>query len=224
MRRALSLYSTSVGKKAVMAVTGLVLLAFVVAHLVGNLKVYQGPDKYDAYARFLREAGAPVFGHGQLLWLVRVVLIVAVVLHVVAAVQLSRANLAARAVGYHRSHDLSFSYASRTMRWGGVVIGGFVVYHVMHLTWGVAHPEFGHSVHANLVLGFRDWRASSAYVLAMIPLCLHIYHGIWSATQTLALDDERAVRWRRPVAGLVAAGIFLGNVSIPLAVLTGLVR
>ena len=225
MRKLLSLYQSSVGKKVVMALSGVVLFGFVVAHMMGNLKIYQGAEKFDAYARFLREAGAPIFGPGQLLWVFRLVLLAAVAQHVSAATVLARKSLGAREQGYRRQKDLTFSYASRTMRWGGVIILAFVIYHLMHLTFGNVHPQFSHdSVYQNVVSGFRVWWVSLAYVAAMLPLGLHIYHGLWSATQTLAIRLPSVRRWRRPLAAGIAGAIALGNISIPVAVLTGWLR
>ena len=134
-----------------MALSGVVLFGFVVAHMMGNLKIYQGAEKFDAYAQFLREAGAPIFGPGQLLWVFRLVLLAAVAQHVSAATVLARKSLGARKQGYRRREDLTFSYASRTMRWGGAIILAFVIYHLMHLTFGNAHPQFSHdSVYSNV--------------------------------------------------------------------------
>ena len=129
-------------------------------------------------------------------------------------------------MGYELSEDLSFSYASRTMRWGGLILLGFIVYHIMHLTLGGAgHPDFHHgAAYANVVTGFRDWWVSAVYALCMLPLGLHIYHGLWSATQTLALQHRTIKKWRRPFAAGVAGLIVAANISIPVAVLTGLVR
>ena len=225
MRGLMTLYRSSVGKKVTMAATGAVLFAYVVGHLAGNLKIYQGPEKYDDYARFLREVGAPVFGHGELLWIARVILLASVVLHIVAATQLARMSLLARDVGYRKYRQLNFSYASRTMRWGGVIIAAFVVYHLLHLTWGTAHPQFSHeSVYHNVVTGFEAWPVSLAYVVAMIPLALHMYHGLWSGLQTMAINNPRIKGWRRPFAAAVALGVLVGNISIPVAVLAGWVR
>ncbi len=225
MRRLVSLYSSTIGKKIVMAVTGVLLLGFVVAHMLGNLKVYQGPEKFNAYAEFLRDAGTPLLGHGQLLWLVRLVLLAAVVVHIVAAVQLGRLSLAARPVRYGRTPHEELTYASRTMRWGGAVIFLFVVYHLMHLTWGNAHPGFVRGdVYHNFVTGFGQWPVAVAYSFAMLALGLHIYHGVWSGFQTLGLDGPRARRIRRPLAAGLALVVVIGNLSFPLAVLTGAVR
>ena len=225
MPNPLSLYRSSVGKKIAMALTGIILFGFVAGHLAGNLKLYQGAEEFDSYARHLREMGAPIFGTGQLLWIVRLLLLAAVAQHIGAAVGLVRVSRAARPIGYRRRSDLSFSYASRTMRWGGVIILAFVAYHLMHLTLGNVHPDFRHdSPYANVVSGFRVWWVSLAYIVAMLPLGLHLYHGLWSATQTLALRIPLVRRWRRPFAATVAGAIVAGNVSIPVAVLSGLVR
>jgi succinate dehydrogenase / fumarate reductase cytochrome b subunit len=224
LKRAFNLYRSSIGKKLGMAVTGALLFGFVIVHMVGNLKIYQGPEKYNAYAQFLREAGYPLLGHGQMLWLFRLALIASVALHIVAAAETTRISRRARSTRYRRRHDLSFSYASRTMRWGGVIVAGFVVYHLLHLTLGSVHPDFVHdSVYHNVVAGFRVWPVSLAYILCMLPLGLHIYHGLWSATQTLGVEWPWLVRWRRPAAAAAALVIVLGNISIPLAVLAGVV-
>lgn len=223
MRRVLSLWKTTVGKKAAMAVSGLILLLYVFLHMVGNLHVYQGPDKYNEYAEFLRIVGAPAVGESTLLWIVRIVLLVAVVVHVVAAVQLARRSRAARPVRYRNTPHEEFSYASRTMRWGGVILALFVVYHLMHLTWGNAHPDFRPGdVYHNFVAGFRSWPASLAYIAAMIALGFHIYHGLWSGMQSLGLNHARYRRLRRPFAAGLALVIVLGNISFPIAVLAGL--
>jgi len=201
MHRAPNLYQSTIGKKLAMALTGLLLFGFVIGHLVGNMKIYQGAEKFDAYARFLREVGAQFAGPSGLLWIFRIALLVAVLVHITAATDLTLKSWRARPIGYRKQDDLSFSYASRTMRWGGVIVLAFVVYHLMHLTWGNVHPEFVHgSAHANVVAGFRVWWVSLAYIAAMFPLGLHVYHGLWSATQTLALRFPQVRRWRRPVA------------------------
>ncbi len=225
MRRVTSLYRSSVGKKIVMALTGIVFVLFVIAHMIGNLKMFLGEEHFNAYARFLREVGAPAFGHGQLLWIARIVLLASVGLHALAAWQLTRQSWAARTVKYTKNDDLSFSYASRTMRWGGVILAAFVVYHLLHFTTGTLHPHFDESSpYRNVVTGFQSIPVVVAYVVALSMLCLHLYHGIWSATQTLALTNPRVVRWRRPVAAVVAAAICLGFLAVPVGVLAGILR
>jgi succinate dehydrogenase / fumarate reductase cytochrome b subunit len=225
LRSVFSLYQSSVGKKVSMAVTGVFLFGFVIVHMLGNLKIYQGPEKFNAYARFLREAGAPLLGHDQLLWIFRVALVVAVAVHLLVATQLTVMSRRARTTRYRRLDNLSFSYASRTMRWGGVIVAIFVIYHLLHLTIGSVHPEFDHgSVYHNVVSGFRVWPVSVAYIVCMLPLGLHLYHGLWSTTQTLGVEHPVVRRWRRPLAAGIALVVTLGNISIPLAVLAGIVR
>lgn len=217
------LHETSVGQKLLMAASGILLFGFVVGHLLGNLKIYTGELHYNEYALFLRTMGAPAVPEGGLLWLMRIGLLAAVAVHLASAAALWRRSRAARRQRYVKLRDLSFSYASRTMRWGGVIILLFVVYHLLHLTWGVAHADFvGHAnAFHNVVSGFRIWWVSAVYALAMIPLGMHVYHGLWSATQTLALRHAGVERIRRPLAAAIAGGIVAGNVSIPLSVLMG---
>jgi succinate dehydrogenase / fumarate reductase, cytochrome b subunit len=224
MARDFSLWGSTVGKKIAMAVSGIILLGFVVGHMVGNLKVFQGRDSFNLYAQGLRQFGLPFFSDGQLLWLVRVVLLAALLIHITAAFQLTRRSRAARAVGYSKyDNDLAFSYASRTMVWGGVIILLFVVYHIMHLTLGVAHPDFNHAdPYHNFIVGFRSVPVSLAYIAAMIPLGLHMYHGFWSMLQSLGADNPAYARFRRPVAAFLAIAVVVGNISFPVAVLTGI--
>ena len=208
-----------------MALSGLLLLGFVVGHMFGNLKLYYGEAKYNAYAEFLREMGAPLFAHDQLLWIARLGLLAAVGVHIAAAANLTRAGRAARREGYRKNNDLSFSYASRTMRWGGFIVLGFIVYHLLHLTLGTVHPDFEHgSVYRNVVTGFSSWPVALVYILCMLPLGLHIYHGAWSVTQTLGADGPRVVRFRRAIATAIALAVTLGNISMPVAVLAGWIR
>ena len=222
MRKAVTLYRTSIGKKLVMAVSGVMLFGFVVAHLLGNLKVFFGPQSFDAYAHHLREMGADLFGDGGLLWILRLGLLAALAAHVVAVVQLSLQSARARTVGYRRGHDLAFSYASRTMRWGGILVLAFVVYHLMHLTFGNVHPDFHpESPYRNVVTAFRVWWVALPYAVAVGLLGLHLYHGLWSATQTLSLRYRVVLRWRRAAAAAIAGAIVAGYLSIPLAVLAG---
>lgn len=225
MDRVISLGATSVGKKILMAGSGIVLVLFVIGHMAGNLKAYLGPQAFNDYAHFLRTVGHPLFPEGVLLWIARLVLLFCLGVHLWAAVATWLQSRAARAVGYKVVNDLSFSYASRTMRWGGVILLLFVVYHLLHLTTGTAHPSFHpDDPYYNFVTGFQSWPASIAYVVAMVPLALHLYHGVWSATQTLALTNPRVEPWRRPLAAAIAGAVFAGNVSFPLAVLAGVIR
>ena len=222
-----ALWSTSIGKKAVMAVTGIALVGFVILHMAGNLKIYLGPEHFDAYARGLRALGEPILVHGQALWSMRLILLAAVVLHVVAAVQLTQASWAARPVAYTEKEAVAADYAARTMRWGGVIVLLFIVYHLLHFTVGVVGYAPGQfqeaSVYRNVVNGFRVWYVSVFYVVAQAALGLHLYHGVWSMFQTLGVD-ARGNGVYRGLAVVVAVVVIVGNVSIPLAVLADLVH
>ena len=225
MERLQSLPQSTVGKKILMAATGLVLVGFVVVHMLGNLKAYLGPEHFNAYARFLRTVGAPAVPENGVLWIARVVLLACVGVHVWAAIALTRTNLAARPGRYAKGNELAFSYASRTMRWGGVILVAFVVFHLLHLTTGSVHPDFRpDDAYHNFVVGFSSGPVALAYVVAMAALALHLYHGAWSATQTLGIDNPRIERYRRPAALAIALLVFCGNVSFPLAVLAGVIK
>lgn len=225
MRRAISLYGTSIGKKYTMAVTGLILFLFIVGHLMGNLKVFQGPVAVNHYGEFLRTAGAPIFGNTQLLLVARVVLLAAVGLHIVAMVQLWRQSNAARATGYRKFESQAFSYASHTMKWGGITIALFVIYHILHYTTGTVHPDFvREDIYHNMVVGFQSWPVSLFYMAAVIALGFHLYHGVWSTFQTLGLNSRKYDRLRRHFAFAVALIITVGYLSIPAAVLAGVIR
>lgn len=225
MMRAQSIWSSTVGKKIAMAVTGVILLGFVVVHMLGNLKVYFGYEAFNHYAEGLRTFGEPFLGYGQLLWIARIVLLAAVTIHIASAFVLVQHSKRARTVGYH-SYDkgLAFSYASRTMVWGGLAILGFVIYHILHLTLGIVHPDFvpGDAYH-NFVSGFRSVPVSLVYMLTMIPLGLHLYHGFWSMLQTLGANNPKYNHVRRPVAAGLALLVTLGNLSFPIAVMLGVV-
>lgn len=218
------LYRSAVGKKAVMAVSGIVLFAFVLVHLAGNLKLYQGPRALNDYAAFLRTMGGPELPPASLLWALRIVLLAAVVLHVWAAWQVSRMSWAARPQDYAVRPRVHTTYASRTMRWGGVIILLFVIYHLLHLTWGTLHPSFvPGDVYHNVVTGFQVWWVSLFYVAAQVALGFHLYHGVWSLFQSLGWNHPRFNLWRNGFAHAFAWIVTLGNVSFPLAVLAGLV-
>jgi len=220
-----SLTRSLVGKKVVMAVTGGILFLFVVGHLLGNLKVFQGPEHFNAYAEGLRTVGAPFFGRGWVLWIVRSVLLASLFAHIWAAVGVTRASWRARPVAYHRLDPVETTYAARTMRWGGVIIFVYVVYHLLDLTFGRLNPSFvPGDVYHNLVASFQRWPVSVAYIAAVVVVGLHCYHGLWSALQTLGLNRPPTVAWRRRVAGGIAAAITAGYIAIPAAVLGGVLR
>jgi succinate dehydrogenase / fumarate reductase cytochrome b subunit len=225
MRRVAVFYRSTVGKKFAMAVTGAMFFVFVVVHMLGNLKAFYGRDYFNHYAEGLRTLGAPFFGHGQALWVLRIILIAAVIIHMTAAIQLWVLSKRARPVGYRNAPHLELSYASRTMRWGGVLIAAYVAYHLMHFTFGNLNPDFipGDAYH-NLVVGFQSVPIVGIYLVALVLLALHLYHGIWSALQTLGANHPKYNAWRRVVAGVFAVGLFVGFASVPVAVLTGILR
>ena len=211
---------STVGRKVVMAVTGVALVGFVFVHMIGNLQLYLGPEPLNHYAVFLR-----TMLHGAGIWLFRGVMVVAVGLHAWAATTLTLDSWAARPQGYRLWKAKESTYASRTLRWGGVMLAMFVTYHILHLTVGSAHPEFAEGdVYHNVVVGFRVWYASAIYIAAMLMLGLHLDHGVWSLCQTLGLQHPRYKRLVRVASRAFAILIVLGNISFPVAVLTGVVR
>lgn len=223
MRRVTSLYGSSVGKKVTMALSGVVLFGFVLMHMLGNLKAFEGPEAMDSYALFLREAGYPLVPEYGVLWLVRIALLIAVGIHIAAAFQLWRQSRGARTHGYQKAQSQVFSYASRTMRWGGVIIVAFVIYHLLHMTTGSVHPDFEYgSVYENLVIGFQSIPVTGFYLLAVGALSFHLYHGLWSVFATLGNQNARVNRIRRPLAATIAVGMFVGYAVVPLAVLLGI--
>jgi len=193
--RLVELWDTVIGKKVVMAVTGAILVLFVIAHMLGNLKIFSGPDEINAYSRFLREVGSPGLAYGQLLWVVRIVLLSCVFFHITAAVQLSRMSWAARPVEYRQKRNVETTFAARMMRWGGVLLVAFVIFHLLHLTAGAVGFRAGQfkdlAVYQNVVAAFAVWPVSIFYIVAMGALCLHLYHGFWSLLQTLGLRRSR---------------------------------
>lgn len=225
MRRLSSLWDSTVGKKISMAVSGVILIGFVVGHMIGNLKVFQGPEAFNHYAEGLRTFGDPFFGRGQLLWIIRLVLLAAVLVHIFAAVSLVMRAKRARPVSYAKYEgSLTFTYASRTMAWGGLVILGFVIYHILHLTLGTVHPDFVHGdAYHNFVQGFSSVPVSLIYILTMIPLGFHLYHGFWAMLQTLGATNPKWNHIRRPIAAVLSLAVVIGNISFPVAVLTGIV-
>ncbi len=212
--------SSSIGRKLVMAATGVVLFGFVVGHMAGNLQIYLGPGSINAYGRFLREAL-----HGAGIWIARGGLLAAAGLHVWAAISLALENRAARPEGYRRVRRVESTYASRTMIWSGPILGLFVIYHLLHFTTGTAHRDFVEGdVYHNVVAGFSRWPVSAFYVAAMLALGLHMYHGVWSMLQSLGLSHPRWNAARRAFAVGSTLIVVAGNVSIPVAVLLGVVR
>ena len=218
-------YEAPIGKKAIMAVTGVILFGYVVGHLIGNLQIYSSdPEQINRYAAFLHSPS-----NVALLWGARLVLLVAVVMHIVASIQLWSLKHAARPVAYVKKDDASTSYASRTMMWSGPIVAAFVIFHVLHLTVGAVVPiqEIGPNepnVRANVIAGFQNPAISGFYILAMILLCMHLYHGLWSMFQSLGFSHPRYTPKLKTGAALFAILIAIGNCSIPIAVMAGLLQ
>jgi succinate dehydrogenase / fumarate reductase, cytochrome b subunit len=221
MNRLWAFWDSSVGKKAVMAVTGLIGVLFVIAHMVGNLQIFQGAQRINAYGMLL---------HGPLnevLWVVRVVLLASIVLHVLAAFQLTLRDRAARPVDYTRREPQVTTLAARTMRWGGVLLLVFIVLHILHFTTGTIRPAgrvLGGDVYANVVRSFRIPWVAALYVVSMIALGLHLYHGAWSSMRSLGAAPASPRPLRRSLSLAIAVIVSIGFALVPIAVLAGLVR
>jgi succinate dehydrogenase / fumarate reductase, cytochrome b subunit len=216
----LRFWQTTIGKKAVMAVTGMILFGFVVAHLIGNLQIFLPPEKINHYAASLRTIPA-------LLWGARITLLVSVILHVWASFQLWSLQRAARPIPYVKKANVHSTYASRTMMWSGPIVLAFIVFHLLHFTFGVVHPggPFDeHNVYNNVVTGFQVWPVSLFYIIAMIMLCYHLYHGLWSMFQSLGFSHPVYTPWLQRFAKIIAILIAVGNISIPVAVLAGFIK
>lgn len=227
IHRAVRFYEAPIGKKAVMAVTGIVLFGYVILHLLGNLQIYSSnPQQINTYAAFLHNPA-----NALPLLIARLALLACVGAHILAAVQLWKQNSAARPVAYARKADPGGSYASRTMKWGGLIIAAFVIFHVLHLTVGAVPglPQEEVAMHqpdvrANVIHGFQNAGVSAFYIVAMVLLCMHLYHGLWSIFQSLGLFHPRYTPAIKRAAAVVAILIAIGNISIPVAVLTGLLQ
>jgi succinate dehydrogenase / fumarate reductase cytochrome b subunit len=220
------LYRSALGKKYVMAITGIVWMGYVFAHMVGNLKVYLGPEAIDHYGDWLRTGLlVPVMPEAGMLWILRLILIAALVLHIVAAYQLTVMNRHARPEAYRSKRDyVAADFAARTMRWTGVIVLLFILYHLADFTWGWANPEFEHGlVHNNFVTSLGRPAVAVFYVLANLALGVHLYHGAWSLFQSMGWNNRRINHWRRSFAIAFAVIVVVGNVSFPLAVQFGIV-
>jgi succinate dehydrogenase / fumarate reductase, cytochrome b subunit len=222
---AVAIYRSGIGKKYVMAITGIVLMGYVLAHMLGNLKFYLGAESINRYGEYLRVFGEPILPEKGFLWMFRVVIIGAFALHIHAAYGLTVMNRKARPEKYASRRDWAASdFASRTMRWSGVIVLLFLIFHLLDLTWGTANPGFVHGdVYRNMVASFERWPVAIAYVVANLALGLHLYHGAWSLFQSMGWSNRRFDHWRRYFAVAFAAVVTLGNVSFPIAVLTGVV-
>jgi succinate dehydrogenase / fumarate reductase, cytochrome b subunit len=216
--------TNSVAKKIVMAVSGIIMVLFLIAHMIGNLHVFQGAASFNAYSRWLRTFGEPAFPPRTLLTLIEVVLVISVVAHMWAAISLWRQARLARPERYAVKKSVAQSYASRTMRWGGVIIILFVIYHILDLTFGVANPAGPDSTpYGRLVAGFQNPIPTTVYVIALILLGMHLRHGIWSATQTLGQSNRRRERTVNTFAIVFAVLLTAGYLVVPFSVVFGLV-
>jgi succinate dehydrogenase / fumarate reductase, cytochrome b subunit len=215
-------YRSAIVKKWLMAISGIILLGYVLAHMVGNLKVFIGEDDLNHYAEWLRELGEPALPYSVVLWSLRVVLIAAFAVHIIAAYQLTRMNQRARPVKYQSARDYAAAdFASRTMRWTGVIVGLFVIFHLLDLTFGPANPEFVRGeVYDNVIESFRRVPVAIVYIVANVALGIHIFHGAWSMFQSLGLNNPRYNAWRRYFAIGFAGLITTGNVAMPLLITT----
>ena len=216
--RLAALYRTTVGKKLVIAVSGLMLFIFVVTHLAGNLQIFLGADKLNDYAALLRRMP-------ELLWLARIGLLAALAVHVVTSVQIVIINRRARPIRYVVKRDVETNYAARTMAISGPLVLLYVIYHLAMFTFLVAGPGYSDTdIYRNVVLAFQMPAISGIYIAAMLLLGLHLYHGLWSMLHTLGISSQR-YRWlRRGVAPTVAIAITAGYISIPLAILAGILQ
>ncbi|REE96026.1 succinate dehydrogenase cytochrome b subunit [Thermomonospora umbrina] len=221
-----ALYRSTVGKKSIMAVTGVVLVLYIVLHMVGNLKIFFGPEEIDGYSAWLRTFGEPVLHHEWFLWILRVVLLASVILHITMAVQLTLRAKKARPVRYQHRAKVRGSYAARTMRWGGVIIFFFVIYHVLDLTTGTVNPGYEHGeVYRNVTADFAPerWYVTLFYTLAVVSLGFHLRHGLVSGLQSLGGKSPQKARTLNLAATAFAVVIVAGFLSVPFAVTVGLV-
>lgn len=218
-----TVWGSTVGKKTIMAVSGLIMLLYLVVHMLGNLKVFFGSGDFNHYAHWLRTIGEPFLHHEWALWVIRVVLVAAVVLHAVCAYQLSRRDLRARPVAYVHKRPRA-GYATHTMRWGGIILALFIVWHLLDLTTLTVNrnAQPGHP-YENVVATFHTWYGDIIYIFAMLALGLHIRHGFWSAAQTLGAGRPIRDRALKATANALALLLTVGFISVPVAVMTGVV-
>jgi succinate dehydrogenase / fumarate reductase cytochrome b subunit len=227
-------YSTAVGKKYVMAITGIIGIGFVIGHMVGNLKAYLGVVDHnggqaydiDVYGEFLRELLVPILPRGYFLWIMRLVLIGAVVLHIHAAYSLTILNRKARSVKYQSARDYQVAnFASRTMRWTGIIVVLFLFWHLADLTWGWFNPDFVRgAVYRNLDASLSRVPVALLYIVANIALGIHLFHGTWSLFQSMGWNNPRFNQWRKGLAAGIATVIVVGNVSFPIMTLAGVIE
>ena len=219
-------YRSAIGKKYVMAATGIGLVGFALVHMIGNLKMYLGPEDINHYGEFLRELLVPIAPRTVVLWILRIGLLGAVVLHIHAAYSLTILNREARSVKYQSARDYEVAnFASRTMRWTGIIVFLFVFWHLADFTWGWVNPGYVRGdVYRNVDASLSRVPVAALYVVANIALGVHLYHGAWSLFQSMGWNRPRFNKWRRGFAIGFATLIVVGNVSFPIAVLAGIVQ
>ena len=227
----LDLYSTAVGKKYVMAISGIAMMGFVLFHMIGNLKMYQGAEAFDKYAEFLKSLLYPLAPKNAVLWILRGGLVTMLLLHLHAAWSLTRLNRFARAVKYQGPRDYQVAkFASRTMRWTGIIVLAYLVWHLFDFTFGTVNAVgtgetfVRGEVYANLVRSLDRPVVAAFYVLANVLLGIHLFHGAWSIFQSLGWNNPRFNNWRRGFATGFATIVIEGNVSFPIAVIAGIVK
>ena len=225
MSFAIDFYRSGVGKKYVMAISGVLMMGYVFAHMVGNLKLYLGAEEMNHYGEFLRVLAYPIFPKGGALWIMRLGLLAAFVLHLHASWELTRMNRRARQTRYQSRRDyIAADFAARTMRWTGIIVLLFIIFHLLDLTWGNVNPDFQYgSPYENTVASFQRIPVSIFYIVANIALGVHLYHGAWSLFQSIGWNRRRFNAWRRYFAIGFAAIVVIGNVSFPIAVMFGMV-
>lgn len=227
----IDLYGTTVGKKWVMALTGIALMGYVLVHMLGNLKMYLGPADLNHYGEFLRELLVPIVPRTVALWGLRLGLIAAFAFHIHAAYSLTMMNRKARPTNYQSPRDyIAVSWAARTMRWSGIIVALFLVWHLADLTWGFSfvNPDFVRgAAYENVAYSLDRWPVALLYIVANLALGVHLYHGAWSIFQSLGSMSPRFNPRRNPLrrgfAVTFAAVVAIGNVSFPIAVLAGVV-
>jgi succinate dehydrogenase / fumarate reductase cytochrome b subunit len=218
------LLQTTIGKKIAMAGSGVILLLWLIAHMLGNLKLWLGTTEYNEYAHFLRRVLQPPFPHTWFLWLVRIITCAALVVHVYYAIVLARRSRKARVTRYAHTDHIQADAAALTMRWGGLTIFLFVIFHLSMFTWGWLHP--GYTFHkndpsANVIGAFNVWWMVVIYAVALAALSLHVYHASWSMFQTFGINSRRWDLAIRRGATVLSAALFIGFMSLPVGVLAG---
>ena len=216
--KAVRFWESTNGKKAIMAVSGIILLLFVLGHMLGNLQVFEGPDQFNKYAVLLRTLP-------EALWAVRIILLIMVILHIVTAVQLAIRKKRARPIGYAKKENTVSSYASRTMYWSGPIVLAFIIYHLLDFTFGTLNPNYVEGdVYHNVIASFSNPIISAWYIFSMLLLALHLRHGAWSMFQSLGAAHPRHSDFLKKAAIVFAAVIFFGFIAVPVGVLAGVVK